>query len=116
MKPFVKDLKEVYQAPTEEMAFKNLDTFEETWGNIRLLLAHGGITGHSFLHTSNIHRRLERSSIQRIRLKTLTVSSARLQNQRRFFRQTMCCSKSCIWQCMTLQKNGLVQVGTGEKP
>ena len=32
MKPFVKDLKEVYQAPTEELALENLDTFEETWG------------------------------------------------------------------------------------
>lgn len=32
MKPFVKGLKEVYQAPTEELALENLDTFEETWG------------------------------------------------------------------------------------
>ena len=32
MKPFVKDLKEVYQAPTEELALENLDAFEETWG------------------------------------------------------------------------------------
>ena len=32
MKPFVKDLKEVYQAPTEEIALENLDTFEEKWG------------------------------------------------------------------------------------
>lgn len=32
MKPFVKDLKEVYQAPTEELALENLDAFEEKWG------------------------------------------------------------------------------------
>lgn len=32
LKPFVKDLKEVYQAPTEEIALENLDTFEEKWG------------------------------------------------------------------------------------
>ena len=32
MKPFVKDLKEVYQAPTEELALENLEALEETWG------------------------------------------------------------------------------------
>ena len=32
LKPFVKDLKEVYQAPTEEIALENLDAFEEKWG------------------------------------------------------------------------------------
>ena len=32
MKAFVKDLKTVYQAPTEDIALENLDTFEETWG------------------------------------------------------------------------------------
>ena len=32
MKPFVKDLKAVYQAATEEQALENLDELEETWG------------------------------------------------------------------------------------
>ena len=32
LKPFVKDLKEVYQAATEEIALQNLDEFEEKWG------------------------------------------------------------------------------------
>ena len=32
MKSFVKDLKEVYQAPTEELALENLEALEETWG------------------------------------------------------------------------------------
>lgn len=32
MKAFVKDLKTVYQAPTEDIALENLDTLEETWG------------------------------------------------------------------------------------
>ena len=32
LKPFVKDLKAVYQAATEEQALENLDEFEETWG------------------------------------------------------------------------------------
>ena len=32
LKPFVKDLKTVYQAPTEEIALSNLDDFEEKWG------------------------------------------------------------------------------------
>lgn len=32
MKPFVSDLKAIYQAPTEEMALENLDALEETWG------------------------------------------------------------------------------------
>ena len=32
LKPFVKDLKEVYQAATEEMALENLDRFEDKWG------------------------------------------------------------------------------------
>lgn len=32
MKPFIKDLKAIYQAPTEEMALENLDVLEETWG------------------------------------------------------------------------------------
>jgi transposase-like protein len=32
IKPFMKDLKAVYQAPTEEIALKNLDTLEENWG------------------------------------------------------------------------------------
>lgn len=32
LKPFVKDLKEVYQASTEEPALENLDQFEEKWG------------------------------------------------------------------------------------
>lgn len=32
IKPFMKDLKLVYQAPTEEIALENLDTLEETWG------------------------------------------------------------------------------------
>ena len=32
LKPFVKELKEVYQAPTEEIALENLDAFEEKWG------------------------------------------------------------------------------------
>jgi transposase-like protein len=32
MKPFVKDLKAIYQAPSEEMALENLDTLEENWG------------------------------------------------------------------------------------
>ncbi len=31
LKPFVKDLKEVYQATTEELALKNLDALEEKW-------------------------------------------------------------------------------------
>lgn len=31
-KPFVKDLKAIYQAPSEEMALENLDTLEENWG------------------------------------------------------------------------------------
>ena len=32
LKPFVKDLKEVYQATTEELALENLDALEEKWG------------------------------------------------------------------------------------
>ena len=32
LKPFVKDLKEVYQAATEELALENLDHFEDKWG------------------------------------------------------------------------------------
>src|SRR5574344_164934 len=32
LKPFVKDLKEVYQASTEETALANLDELEEKWG------------------------------------------------------------------------------------
>jgi transposase-like protein len=31
-KSFMKDLKAVYQAPTEEIALENLDTLEENWG------------------------------------------------------------------------------------
>lgn len=31
-KPFVKDLKEVYQAATEELALENLDRLEDKWG------------------------------------------------------------------------------------
>lgn len=32
IKPFMKDLKAVYQAPTEEIALENLDVLEENWG------------------------------------------------------------------------------------
>ena len=32
LKPFVKDLKEIYQASTENLALENLDQFEEKWG------------------------------------------------------------------------------------
>jgi len=32
MKPFVKDLKAIYQSPTEERALEKLDELEETWG------------------------------------------------------------------------------------
>lgn len=32
LKPFVKDLKEVYQAATEELALENLEHFEDKWG------------------------------------------------------------------------------------
>jgi len=32
LKPFVKDLKEVYQAATEELVLENLDALEEKWG------------------------------------------------------------------------------------
>lgn len=32
IKSFMKDLKAVYQAPTEEIALENLDTLEDTWG------------------------------------------------------------------------------------
>ena len=32
LKPFVRDLKAVYQAATEEQALENLDELEETWG------------------------------------------------------------------------------------
>ncbi len=32
MKPFVKDLKAIYQAPSEELALEKLDELEETWG------------------------------------------------------------------------------------
>ena len=32
LKPFVKDLKEVYQVATEELALENLDRFEDKWG------------------------------------------------------------------------------------
>lgn len=32
MKPFVKDLKAIYQAPTEEAALEKLDELEDTWG------------------------------------------------------------------------------------
>ena len=32
IKPFMKDLKAVYQAPTEEIALENLDILEENWG------------------------------------------------------------------------------------
>lgn len=32
LKPFMKDLKAVYQAPTEEIALENLDVLEENWG------------------------------------------------------------------------------------
>ena len=32
MKPFVRDLKAIYQATTEEQALENLDELEETWG------------------------------------------------------------------------------------
>ena len=32
IKVFMKDLKTVYQAPTEEIALENLDVLEETWG------------------------------------------------------------------------------------
>lgn len=33
IKPFMRDLKEVYQAPTEEIALQNLDSLEEKWGS-----------------------------------------------------------------------------------
>ena len=33
MKPFMADLKEVYQASTEEIALQKLDSLEEKWGN-----------------------------------------------------------------------------------
>lgn len=32
LKPFVKDLKSIYQAPSEETALEALDSLEETWG------------------------------------------------------------------------------------
>lgn len=32
MKPFVRDIKAIYQAPTEELALEKLDELEETWG------------------------------------------------------------------------------------
>ncbi len=32
IKPFMKELKQVYQAPTEEQALENLDSLEENWG------------------------------------------------------------------------------------
>lgn len=32
LKPFVKDLKAIYQAPSEEMALEALDSLDETWG------------------------------------------------------------------------------------
>ena len=32
MKPFVKDLKAIYQSPTEEAALEALDKLDETWG------------------------------------------------------------------------------------
>ena len=32
MRPFVKDLKAIYQAPTEELALEKLDELEENWG------------------------------------------------------------------------------------
>lgn len=32
IKPFMKELKEVYKAPTEEIALENLDALEENWG------------------------------------------------------------------------------------
>jgi len=34
LKPFVKDLKEVYQAATEELALEKLDALEEKWGRV----------------------------------------------------------------------------------
>lgn len=32
-KAFVKDMKAIYQSPTEDIALENLDAFEEKWGN-----------------------------------------------------------------------------------
>ena len=32
LKPFVKDLKTIYQAPTEESALEALDVLDEKWG------------------------------------------------------------------------------------
>jgi len=32
-KPFLKDLKKVYQAPTIKLALTNFETLEKTWGS-----------------------------------------------------------------------------------
>ncbi|WP_196592231.1 transposase, partial [Pectinatus frisingensis] len=56
MKPFVQDLKAIYQAPTLEQAEVALDALEEKWNNkYPLPFSHGGITGRSYPLTSNIH-------------------------------------------------------------
>ena len=54
----MKELKEVYQAPTEEAALEALESLEGNWGrNIPHPLPRGATTGRSFPPTSSIRLR-----------------------------------------------------------
>lgn len=69
IKPFMKDLKAVYQAPTEKIALENLDILEQNWGGVRNIhhpLYHGVTTGLNYPRISNIQQRYERLFIQPI--------------------------------------------------
>jgi transposase-like protein len=67
-KVFMKDLMEVYQAPTEDIALQESDILEENGvQNIPVLLLPGKITGRHCLHISSIRLKCVASYIPQIR-------------------------------------------------
>ncbi len=59
-KAFMKDLKCVYKASTEEVALRELDRLEDTWAiSIILLLSHGKTIGRIYPHTLIFHLKSE---------------------------------------------------------
>ncbi len=61
IRAFMKDLKLVYKADTEQLALEALDMLEENWGGKypSSIARPGVIIGRNFLHISNTLERLE---------------------------------------------------------
>jgi putative transposase len=113
-KAFMKDLKTVYSAPTEEAALIALDRLEESWGKKYSLAIK--TWRNNWTHASTFFKypdEIRKMIIPPTLLRQCIDNLEKSQNQKVFFPMMMPLKKCCSWLTEIYPKSGRCQYKTG---